>query len=121
MNGAVTTAVIISSLLLAAWCGVTALRNRTIQLPHLAGAAAVEVMLVVQVVVAVVASAGGDRASDAVTFIGYLVTSLALLPVGAALALVERTRWGSVVLAVTCLVVPVVELRLQQVWQATGA
>lgn len=121
MNGALTAAVIAGSLLLAAWCGVTALRNRTIQLPHLIGAAAVELLLVVQVVVAVVASAGDDGPTEAVTFVGYLVAALALLPVGVVLSLVERTRWGSVVLAVACLVVPVVELRLQQVWHGTGA
>ena len=53
------------------------------------------------------------------TFWGYLVTALLLLPVAAAWAFAERTRWSSVVLLVAALTVAVMEWRLVQVW--TGA
>jgi hypothetical protein len=50
------------------------------------------------------------------TFIGYVVASLLVLPIGAALAIMERSRWGSVIVGVASLVIAVVILRLRQVW-----
>ncbi len=42
---------------------------------------------------------------EGVTFVSYLFTALLVLPVGAALALVERSRWGTGVLLVALLAV----------------
>ena len=64
---------------------------------------------------------GADRGGvDLPTFFGYLVASIAVLPVGAFWALGDRSRWGAGVLAVACLSVPVMVLRLDQLWSAHG-
>ena len=63
-----------------------------------------------------VETARGNGPDDAVTFWGYLATALVLLPVAAAWAFAERTRWSSVVLLVAALTVVVMQWRLVQVW-----
>jgi hypothetical protein len=110
------TAVIVSALLLAGWCLLTAARDRTVGPVHLAGVAVVELVLLIQVGVAVARMAGGHQAGDTATFIGYLVATPLVLPAGAALAVLERTRWGGVLLGIAALVVPVLVVRLQQIW-----
>jgi hypothetical protein len=51
-----------------------------------------------------------------VTFLGYLVAFLAILPVAAVLTKLEPTRWGAVILTVAALVLPVLILRINQLW-----
>ncbi|HET8661926.1 MAG TPA: hypothetical protein VFM55_23395 [Micromonosporaceae bacterium] len=116
MSSGLAVAVIACSLVLAAGCLLTAARDRAPGRVHLAGAAVVEAVLLAQVVVAVVRLAGGERPGSLVTFVGYLVAAPLLLPAAAALAALERTRWGAVILGVAALVLPVLMLRLQQLW-----
>ena len=104
---------------LAGWAAVFAVRNRAVVLRQLWGAAVVEGALLLQVVVALIETARGGGPSDPVTFWGYLVTALLLLPIAAAWAFAERTRWSSVVLLVAALTIVVMQWRLVQVW--TGA
>lgn len=113
-------ALIIVSLVAAAWIFVPALRDRPIGRSHLAALVVVEVGLLVQAVVAIVQLARGEDADELAVFIGYLIGSLVIVPIGAFLGLAERTRWGSVVAGVACLIVPVVVLRMQQLWQGPG-
>jgi hypothetical protein len=110
------TAVIVGALLMAGWSLLTAIRDRAIGFAHLVGFAVVEVVVLAQIVVAVARMVGGERPAELATFIGYLFAALAVLPAGAALALMERTRWGSVTAAVAALVLPILVVRLQQVW-----
>lgn len=112
------TAVIICSLLVAAWALIAAARNRPADITHLAGLAVVEVLVLVQVVLAVVALFRGERPDSVVTFVGYLIAAALVLPAAAALALLERTRWGAVIVGVAALVLPVLLVRLQQVANA---
>jgi len=58
----------------------------------------------------------GHALADAATFWGYLVVALVVLPLASVWALVERTRWSSVVLLVGCLTVVVMEVRVVQLW-----
>ncbi len=44
-----------------------------------------------------------------------------VVPVGAALALVERNRWGTGVLLVALLTVAAMQLRLDSLWSGAGA
>lgn len=78
------------------------------------------VVSVVQVVVGLVLLAGTDRDVEGVTFVAYLLTAPLVLPVGAALALVERSRWGTAVLLVAVLTVAAMEARLVDLWDAPG-
>ncbi|GHE09468.1 hypothetical protein [Klenkia taihuensis] len=108
------------ALVLAALGGLsTALRRRT-GLAHLVAAGALQAVLLVQLVLVVVAMAGGQRPPETATFLAYLV-SVVLVPVAGVLwARSEPTRWAGTVLAVAGLVVAVMVWRLLQLWEATG-
>ncbi|HZN76452.1 MAG TPA: hypothetical protein VFC00_32900 [Micromonosporaceae bacterium] len=116
MNTALATTVIVLSLAVAAWCLVSAARNNAATWGHLLAAAVVELAALVQVAVAVVRLASGTKPTELATFIGYLVVSAVVLPAGAWLATLERSRWGSAILGAACVVLTVIVLRLQQVW-----
>jgi hypothetical protein len=97
----------------------TALRRR-IGLAHLVGAGVLELVLVVQAVVAGIALAGGHRPAELATFVAYL-GSVVLLPVAGVLwARTEPTRWAGTVLAVAAAAVAVMVWRLLQLWEVTG-
>lgn len=119
MIDVLTTGLTILGLLLAGVCLVAAVRNRPPANLHVGAAALVELVLLAQVVVAVVRLLLGDRPAELGTFVGYLVSSVLVLPVAVLWAAAQRDRWSSVVLGVGGLVVVVLVLRMQQVW--TGA
>mgnify|MGYP001813373479 CR=1 FL=1 len=97
--------------------GVEGLRGRDPLWWHLGVVAAVEVLLLVQAVVAVVLLVQGDQiAGSAGVFIAYLVGTLLALPLTLLWGLGEPSRWTLVALAVACLVVAVLVLRLDQIW-----
>lgn len=104
--------------LVAGWAGWRAVRDRPVILRQLQAAGVVEALLVLQVVVGLLAVARGDGPADGVTFWGYLVTTLFVLPVAAAWAFAERTRWSSVVLLVAALTVVFLQFRVVQIWTA---
>jgi hypothetical protein len=62
----------------------------------------------------------GSRPAETETFIGYLITTVCFVPTGWVLARMEPTRWGTLILGVACLVLPVLVLRLQQIASVTG-
>jgi hypothetical protein len=120
VNGLLVTIAIVASLVLAGWSLLATVRNRPPDRSHLIGLAVVEVALLVLTVAALVAWVGGDGPAEVGTFVGYLVTLVCLPPLAAVLARMEPTRWGSVIVTVVCLVIPVVVVRLQQTWQVAG-
>ena len=79
--------------------------------------ALVEILLVVQVIVAIVAPlAGNPPTGDLLEYWVYLV-SAALLPVGAVLwALMERGRWSTVILGVAAFAIAIMLWRMQVIW-----
>ncbi|MCM4076885.1 hypothetical protein [Paractinoplanes hotanensis] len=121
MNGPLSVATIIAALVLAAWYLLRSALNRAPSRFDLLAAAALSALVAVLLVIAVVGLFGDSRPSDTVTFIGYLITTIAFTPVAAYLARLEPTRWGSLILGVACLVIPVLVLRLQQIASVTGA
>lgn len=106
----------------AVWAAVLAVANKPIELRQWHGlwlyglVALLEVGLLAQLVIGIVQLATDDRQVEGATFIGYLATTPLLLPIAGFWALMERTRWGPVVMVVGCLTVPVLILRLNQVW-----
>ena len=120
MNDGLAIAIMIFSLLLAAWCVAAMVRRRWLNLSHLVGLGVLEVALLTQAGLAIAGIAGGHRPTEFVTFIGYLVTSVLFVPLCVGLAALERTRWGSAIAAGGCVVATVLTLRLQQVWQLHG-
>ncbi|MDT0115594.1 hypothetical protein Q9R20_01230 [Microbacterium sp. PRF11] len=79
--------------------------------------ALIELLLIVQIVVAIIAPfAGNPPSGSLLEFWTYLV-SAALVPVaGAAWALIERSRWSTVVMGVAALAVAVMVWRMHVIW-----
>lgn len=92
------------------------LARRRIGVVHLAAAGLLEVAVIVQAVVAVVALVGGTHLPETATFLGYLVGVLIIPVAGALWARAEPTRWAGTVLAVAALVTAVMLWRLVQLW-----
>lgn len=79
--------------------------------------ALVELLLLVQFILSIVLVAGGERAkTDTVEFFSYLVVAL-MVPIGAGFwAMVERTRWSTMVLGVAGFTVAIMLARMEQIW-----
>ncbi|GAA2457330.1 hypothetical protein [Agromyces soli] len=83
--------------------------------------ALVELLLVAQLVVALLAPAFGNAPSGSVLeFYTYLVSALLLPPAAALWALLERNRWSTVVLGVAAFSVGVMVYRMLQIWTVQG-
>lgn len=97
--------------------GVEGARGKAPLWWHLGVVAAVEVLLLVQAAVAIVLLIqGGQIVGSAGVFIAYLVGTVAALPLTLLWGLGEPSRWTLVALAVACLVVAVLVVRLDQIW-----
>ena len=118
MVDGLATAVTVVAFALAAWALIEVLRDQAPHRPLLAGVAALEALLVVQVIVAIVKLATDRTPTEPATFVGYLVASLIILPVGWFWAWSEKNRSATGVVALACLVIPVLALRMNQVWNA---
>jgi RsiW-degrading membrane proteinase PrsW (M82 family) len=83
----------------------------------LGAVALVEVLLIVQVVVALVAPAMGNvPTGSGLEFWVYLVSAVLIPPAAVLWALIERNRWSTVVLGVACLAIAVMVYRMGQIW-----
>jgi hypothetical protein len=82
--------------------------------------ALVELLLLAQLVVSIALVISGEQANqDTVEYFAYLIVAL-MIPVGAAFwALIERTRWSTVVLGAAGLTVAVMLVRMNQIWTGT--
>ena len=81
----------------------------------------VELVVLVQLVYGCVALSRTEDDVEGVVFVSYLVGLALVLPIGAFWSLVERTRWGSAVLAVAGLTVLALQLRLETLWGGAHA
>jgi len=79
--------------------------------------ALVEVLLVAQLVVTIVAPAAGNEPTGSLAeFYIYLVSAVLLPVAGGFWALVERSRWSTVILGAICLAIAVMLYRMNQIW-----
>jgi hypothetical protein len=78
--------------------------------------AVLEVALLVQATIGIAGLAGTDREIDRLSFVGYLVGPVLIVPAAVMWSAAERTRWSAGVLVVACLSVPVMIVRLTQIW-----
>jgi len=78
----------------------------------------IELGLMAQLVIGLVMVGGDHGGVNVAAYVGYLVGALLILPAGFVWSLGERTRGGTGVLLVSVLVVPVLFLRLHQLWGA---
>ncbi|MDH2445062.1 hypothetical protein QDR37_13995 [Amnibacterium sp. CER49] len=88
----------------------------------LAGPAVLELLLLAQLVIAIVAPAAGNRPTgNPIEFYAYVVGALVIPPAAVFWALTERTRWSVVVVGVGCLAVAVMFVRMQLIWSVQGS
>ena len=106
--------------LLAALGVASTLAHRRTGPAHLALAALLEAVLLVQAALAVTGLVTGRRLTETATFVGYLAGILLLPVAGVLWARSEDSRWAGTVLAVAAASVAAMAWRLMQLWQATG-
>ncbi|MFD9336045.1 hypothetical protein ACFWBF_16760 [Streptomyces sp. NPDC060028] len=122
MLDALTVAIGVAALALAAWCGFAAWRDQPTKDWHFIGMAVVTVLVLAQLVIGLVQLARGEKPGQGtVLFVAYLLGALAAVPAAALLSLTERTKWGSVTVAAGAVVLAVLEVRLYDIWGSTGA
>ncbi len=79
--------------------------------------AVVELLLIAQVVVAIVAPlAGNPPTGSLVEFWIYLGSAILIPPAAAIWALIGRDRWSTAILGVACLAIAVMLYRMGQIW-----
>ncbi len=109
-------AVMAVALLLAAWAFGLVLANRPPGAPLLAGGAVLEALLTGFLIGGIVQMIGSHREYARAEFVIYLLASVAIPPAAAGWGWGERGRAGTAVLAVGFLIMPVMVIRVQQVW-----
>ncbi len=79
--------------------------------------ALLELLLVAQVVIAIVAPfAGNPPTGSLLEFWVYLVSAALLPPAAVFWALLERSRWSTVIMGIAALAVAVMVWRMQVIW-----
>ena len=95
---------------------VLIIRDRLPGLVTLVMLAIIEIGLVVQVVVGLAMVLHDHRGVSVATYLAYLVGALLILPIGFLWSASERSRSGTGVLLVAVFVLPVLFLRLHDIW-----
>ena len=121
MTEPLQTALIVGSLLLAAAAAVYVVLDRLTDRWLLGLLGVLEAGLLAQAVIGSAQVATDNPGVSAPLFVGYLLGTLLFLPAAAWWALGEPSRAGTAALIVVGLVLPVLVVRLQQIWTAPGA
>lgn len=83
----------------------------------LGATALIELLLIVQVVISLVSPAVGNQPTGSLLEYWVYLVSAVLVPAAAVFwALVDRSRWSTVVLAVACFAIAVMVYRMGQIW-----
>ena len=99
------------------FCLAVGLAGRTPNDYTLGATALVELLLIVQLVISIIAPATGNvPTGDGLEFWVYLVSAAFIPPAAIFWALIERNRWSTVILGVVCLAVAVMVYRMGQIW-----
>jgi hypothetical protein len=117
----VGVAVIVVSLITAVVTGVLAALDRRVNRVVLALVALLEIALLVLTVQLATAWVGGNTPQQPVVLLAYLVVVLVAAPGTVWWGAAEPGRWGTGVVCVACLLIPVLLVRLQQVWDVSAA
>ncbi|MDH2392263.1 MULTISPECIES: hypothetical protein [Streptomyces] len=118
MLDALTIAIGVTAVALAAWCGFAAYRDQPTKDWHFIGMAVVSLLAFAQLAVGVVQLARGEEPHEGTAiFLAYLIGSFAAVPAAGFLSLAERTRWGSATVAAGAIVLAVLEVRLYDIWK----
>jgi len=86
------------------------------------GMAVILLLLIAQVVMAIVAPfTGNEPAGSALEYWVYLVSAVLLPPAAVVWALIERSRWSTVIMGIAALSVAVMVWRMQVIWTTPAA
>ena len=112
-----TIAQVVVAVLAGLLCLIAGLAGRRPSDLTVGSLALVELLLIAQIVVAIIAPfAGNPPSGSALEYWVYLI-SAALLPIaGVGWALVERSRWSTVVMGIAALAVAVMVWRMHVIW-----
>jgi len=110
--GAYTTAIAVAAAVLAVACAVIFVLDRERPRAIDVFVYALEAALAIRAMIGVAQMISGDEARS-VTHIGYLVASVAVLPLVLNTLEGDRSKWSSAILAIAGLVILVVVVRLQ--------
>ena len=84
-------------------------------------AIAVETALLVQLISSIVLVSGGATAvGDVWEFFGYIITALLIPPAAVIWAVFERTKWSTLVIALSALTVAIMVVRMWQIWSGNA-
>ncbi|SFI39537.1 MULTISPECIES: hypothetical protein [Microbacterium] len=98
-------------------CIVLGLAGRRPSDLSVGGLALILLLLIAQVVIAIVAPlAGNPPSGSALEYWVYLVSAVLLPPAGVAWALIERSRWSTVIMGIAALAVAVMVWRMHVIW-----
>ena len=112
-----TTAQIAVAVVAGLLCLVLGFAGRKPNDVSMGATALVEVLLVAQLVTAIAAPLFGNLPTGNVAeFYAYLISAVIVPPLAAFWALVERTRWSTVILGVACLAIAVMLYRMHIIW-----
>jgi hypothetical protein len=83
----------------------------------LGATAVVEVLLIGQLALAIVAPLTGNSPTGSlIEFWVYLISAILIPPAAVLWALVERSKWSTVILGLACLAIAVMVYRMTQIW-----
>ena len=112
-----TTVQIVVAVLAGLLCLVLGLAGRTPADLTMGSLVLVEVLLVIQLVIAIIAPfAGNPPTGDLVEYYIYLISALLIPPAAIVWGLVDRSRWSTVVLGIAALAIAVMVYRMQEIW-----
>ena len=116
MTGSYATAITVIALMMAAWTLVLVAMNRSPGISLVAAGGVLEAMLVGFLIGGISQMVGSDHHFARAEFVGYLLACVAIPPMAVVWAREERSRSGTLVIALAFLLTPVMVLRVQQVW-----
>ncbi|KZE90130.1 hypothetical protein [Microbacterium sp. TNHR37B] len=98
-------------------CVVAGLAGRRPGDVTVGGLALILLLLIAQVVMSIIAPFAGNPATGSpLEFWVYLVSAVLLPPAAVAWALLERSRWSTVIMGIAALAVAVMVWRMQVIW-----
>jgi hypothetical protein len=121
VSGVLVWIATVVAVLLAGLGALSTLTRRRTGLAHLAAAAVLEAVLLLQAGIATARLVGGYRPEETAVFLGYLGGVLLVPVAGVLWSRSEPSRWAGTVLGIAALVVAVMVWRLLHLWEATGA
>jgi len=112
-----STSLVVVAVIAGLLCLVLGLAGRAPNDFTLGATTLVELLLIVQVVISLISPAVGNQPTGSLLEYWVYLVSAVLVPAGAVFwALVDRSRWSSVVLAVACFAIAVMVYRMGQIW-----